>query len=1077
MIYREIETTVKQKTGVIYRIAIGLFFVISFAGISSVLAAGYLAFTPPSMNSMAGQSDCQPSQVYNNLDELFCRNIGGTGGTYPAKSTKPYSSISTLLGGNVYEYQPEITIFKDTQYNSEVWRMTDDPGTSPEHNAFGKTPFNSNGSVFAFMSKWSPTRCFLSSGNIKCDWSMWTENIDGSGIKKIALTGSPPVSNLTDYAFHAGWSRNNKNYMYMVYSDGLYQVDISNNFYTTLVQPLPFPDRRKTIISPLSDNDIVMIADYITYTGPVKLYFVRLNMPADSTCYNIGQTSNGGDGSFNTNHRCFYYSINFGINLVPACHSPANEVGYHDIFFRRNSTDSFFLSYGSTGDVGEYAMFEIPLNGNPANIKVAFAGDGEGNLPSCPVPQETSRPYFSHPFWSSDGSKVIYIRTSVSGANDWGIHLRDYSTPSYLRMLTNLKGSAAGGTGGGHCAWDGYDSEWINAGADSWELADTIIRAQTSVAGSAVPIVRVHGRVRTDAYYTNILPDQSPDATKVYFTSNMLSSNDYLVDSYMVVSKKPYPAQSVTATTSSNSVTLNWTPHSISREVKGYHVYRKTDSSAWTDISGLVSGNSYVNTGLSSGVVYYYGVTAEENSRLESDELSNTVKVTVGGSVNNNEAPQGTKNFDLTAPAKVLSFSKQKIADGQFRLTWTKPSDSDIQHYNIYYSVAGNPAASQQRLILSPPSQTNSIIDWQARLDVADDNQFYGITVVDRQGNESLITYPEGAPTGLCPEGQITGSCNCGGSIYQTGYCCGSQYQTTACLDTTSPIISSININSGFDSATITWNTDENADGRVFISSGNNCTGDVNSYWLTPYVKTHTVPVSGLLPLTEYFFCISSSDIAGNNTTTIPQSFTTSSELDTTPPTVNIKSPPSGQVSGTVNIEVEAADVGGSGIKLVSILLGSTILKNFSATPYIYSWDTISVADGTYILTATADDVAGNHNISDNKTIMINNNTSPVVVTDVHAKVIIGNNMVQAVITWTTNKPSNSRVDYTLEDPDNGTYDKTYGDDTSCVGSSGHCVKDSNMVTSHLITLKNLKNYQTYHYQVTSCDSDNHCSH
>jgi parallel beta-helix repeat protein len=85
---------------------------------------------------------------------------------------------------------------------------------------------------------------------------------------------------------------------------------------------------------------------------------------------------------------------------------------------------------------------------------------------------------------------------------------------------------------------------------------------------------------------------------------------------------------------------------------------------------------------------------------------------------------------------------------------------------------------------------------------------------------------------------------------------------------------------------------------------------------------------------------------------------------DTTPPTVSLSTPGNNQtVSGTVTMTASANDAGG--IAAVQYQLnGSSLGAETTASPYSYLWDSRSVGNGTYALTAVARDKAGNKTTS-----------------------------------------------------------------------------------------------------------------
>ncbi len=98
-------------------------------------------------------------------------------------------------------------------------------------------------------------------------------------------------------------------------------------------------------------------------------------------------------------------------------------------------------------------------------------------------------------------------------------------------------------------------------------------------------------------------------------------------------------------------------------------------------------------------------------------------------------------------------------------------------------------------------------------------------------------------------------------------------------------------------------------------------------------------------------------DTAKNTTTTVSQVI-----MDTTLPTVSLTAPTAGSsVNGTVTITADAsANAGISGVQfaLDGVNLGSVVTRG--GPSYSYSWNTLTAANGSHILSAVAMDLAGN---------------------------------------------------------------------------------------------------------------------
>ncbi len=100
---------------------------------------------------------------------------------------------------------------------------------------------------------------------------------------------------------------------------------------------------------------------------------------------------------------------------------------------------------------------------------------------------------------------------------------------------------------------------------------------------------------------------------------------------------------------------------------------------------------------------------------------------------------------------------------------------------------------------------------------------------------------------------------------------------------------------------------------------------------------------------------------------------------DTIAPTVSITAPGnSSTVGGTVAITASASD--SVGVSKVEFYSNGTLLFAGNVAPYTYSWNTKTLANGSYILTAKAYDNAGNIGQSSNTSVTVfNDSTAPTV--------------------------------------------------------------------------------------------------
>ena len=106
-------------------------------------------------------------------------------------------------------------------------------------------------------------------------------------------------------------------------------------------------------------------------------------------------------------------------------------------------------------------------------------------------------------------------------------------------------------------------------------------------------------------------------------------------------------------------------------------------------------------------------------------------------------------------------------------------------------------------------------------------------------------------------------------------------------------------------------------------------------------------------------------DAAGNVATTAPVSVTVSGGIsDTTPPTVSLTFPThNATLSGAIDLAASASD--DFGVSKVEFYIDGALVglgvPSQQAGPYVYNWNTTSVADGSHTVQARAYDAAGNN--------------------------------------------------------------------------------------------------------------------
>jgi hypothetical protein len=193
--------------------------------------------------------------------------------------------------------------------------------------------------------------------------------------------------------------------------------------------------------------------------------------------------------------------------------------------------------------------------------------------------------------------------------------------------------------------------------------------------------------------------------------------------------------------------------------------------------------------------------------------------------------------------------------------------------------------------------------------------------------------------------------------------------------DTAPPVISEISVVSVFsDGAVVNWVTDEPATSVLEYGLTAAYGEMVSSVSL---VHAHSVSLSGLVPDTVYHFRAKSADRSGNTTISSDRLLRTG-VADITPPFVTVNAPSGGSVlSGLTLLTASTSDgQDGSGIMGIHFLVNEMMVGEGTAidsTTYVYTWNTMSVANGNYLISAIAKDVAGNESSSTEVPVAVEN--------------------------------------------------------------------------------------------------------
>jgi len=279
--------------------------------------------------------------------------------------------------------------------------------------------------------------------------------------------------------------------------------------------------------------------------------------------------------------------------------------------------------------------------------------------------------------------------------------------------------------------------------------------------------------------------------------------------------------------------------------------------------------------------------------------------------------------------------------------------------------------------------------------------------------------------------------------------------------------------------ATIEWTTDE--PGNSVVQYGEN-PADWDSYDSTEsdpdMVTNHSVTITGLTGSTIYHFRVGSTDAAGNgpdkepddNNPSAEVGFTTDPDPDTTAP--QITSPPTvtAKTNTTATIEWTTDEPGNSVVQYGENPADWDSYDSTESDPDMVTNHSVTITGLTgsspYYFRVGSTDAAGNgpdkEPDDNNPSAEVGFATDPdpdTTAPHISGITAISTNDTTAVILWTTDEPSNSLVQYDMNQ------------DTHTWGSYPSSENDAGMVTYHNVTLTGLDPNTDYYYRVGSTDA------
>ncbi|MBF0502216.1 MAG: fibronectin type III domain-containing protein [Candidatus Riflebacteria bacterium] len=264
-------------------------------------------------------------------------------------------------------------------------------------------------------------------------------------------------------------------------------------------------------------------------------------------------------------------------------------------------------------------------------------------------------------------------------------------------------------------------------------------------------------------------------------------------------------------------------------------------------------------------------------------------------------------------------------------------------------------------------------------------------------------------------------------------------------LDITAPVISGATATAITSStATILWTTDEGADGS--IEFGTTFVYGQLSAKVATYSKSHAITISGLKSETIYHYRVNSADSSKNTARTDDLTFQTP---DVTPPVVTSVAA-RGTTGSSVTISWTTNEMSSSEIDYGFTTSYAVLpFKDSTMTTDHIATVTGLVSSSTYHFRVVSRDSSGNTASSSDYIFSTLDVTAPVL----QSFAVSNIGSATASITWTTDEPSTSQVDY-------GT--------TTAYGMTS--LLQSSSVLSHIVSLSGLTSNTLYHVCVRSVD-------
>ncbi len=409
------------------------------------------------------------------------------------------------------------------------------------------------------------------------------------------------------------------------------------------------------------------------------------------------------------------------------------------------------------------------------------------------------------------------------------------------------------------------------------------------------------------------------------------SQSNCIKGTFTLNSTLPDPVQDLIATDSSIKseeiwrATLTWTaPDYQGAGGLTYVIERSTNNSSWSEI-GETTGFSYTDT-VTTSTLYYYRVGVYDTTTESTNDPTYATSVDITPTGSYDEPPELTSEpvvTNITTKRATISWGTSRTSDSKVQYgtssgdyfdeepsNSTQVTDHELALSNLspgtnYYFVAkwtdedGNTGLSDEIEFTTDPapvvsevkatnvSITTATIEFTvegastAKLYYGETNTFGGVTEISTSTEQA--TYAVNL-SGLADGTKYFYKINTFDSE-------GDEYEGTV-LDFTTlerPRISNVQIQQVLGTAQptvlVTWESNTEISSIVTYYPTDNLAKALDEVNVELQSGTHRMVVRGLVPTTSYTLIVSGRDFAGNEASSDPQTFTTST--DTRPPLIS----------------------------------------------------------------------------------------------------------------------------------------------------------------------------------------------